>query len=97
MGIENEALYTPAVARVLADQGYLAESAKVYSHLLSRIPGHGGFREALKGIEGRLAEEHVTEEELVPLFAEWLTLLSAYGRLSQLTNLDLKRGCHGNE
>ena len=89
--IEN-AFYTPAVAKILENQGHLEEAAQVYRKLLSEMPGHAGFREALAGLESRLAGGVVTEEGLTSLFAEWLGLLSGYGRLKQLRNFDPKRG-----
>jgi hypothetical protein len=85
--IDDKALFTPTMAKVLEDQGYLREAAKIYTHLLEQIPGHLGYRDKVDELENRLAETDDSEDRLSALFEEWVTLALGHQRLRQLNTL----------
>lgn len=88
--LNDNSLFTPTMAKVLESQGYLKEAARIYSHLLERMPGHKAFREKVESIERRLAEESTREDRLSGLFEEWLSLATEYRQLSRLKALRRK-------
>ena len=85
--LNDKALFTPTMARVLESQGYLKEAAQIYSHLLDQMPGHKVFREKLEEIDRRLTEAAASQDSLPALFDEWLTLSSEYRQLKRLRAL----------
>lgn len=88
--LNDESLFTPTMAKVLEDQGYLKEAVRIYSHLLEKMPGHQAYRDKVASLQQALAEETVREDRLPALFEEWLTLASEYRRLKQLKTLKRK-------
>ncbi len=88
---ENKVLYTPTMAKVLENQGYLKEAMEIYSHLLEQMPGHTAFREKVAEIECRLAEKSPSGDQLPALFDEWLTLVLSCRRLKELKKLSSEK------
>lgn len=88
--LNDNSLFTPTMAKVLENQGYLKEAARIYSHLLEQMPGHKSFRDKVEDLERRMAEEAVREDRLPGLFDEWLNLASEYRQLKRLRALRRK-------
>jgi len=86
--INDKALFTPTMAKVLENQGYLREAAQIYSHLLEQMPGHKAYIEKVAEIEDRLKEEAACRDDRLPdLFNEWIILALKHRRLQQLKTL----------
>ncbi len=85
--INDKAMFTPTMAKVLENQGYLREAAQIYSHLLGQMPGHKAYREKLEEIERRLTEDAARQDRLPGLIDEWFALALDYRRLKQLKTL----------
>ena len=85
--IDDKTLFTPTMAKVLEDQGYLREAAQIYSHLLEQMPGHKAYRDKVEEIERRLTEEAARQDRLPGLLNEWFELALDYQRLQQLKTL----------
>jgi hypothetical protein len=85
--LNDKALFTPTMAKVLEGQGYLREAGQIYAHLLEQMPGHQAFREKAEEIRHRLDKEAADGDRLPALFDEWLTLASEYRRLEQLKEM----------
>jgi hypothetical protein len=86
--IEDKALFTPTMAKVLESQGYLREAVQIYSHLLEQMPGHRAYRDKVEEIERRLTEEAARQDRLPALFDEWIALTLDLQRLQRLKNLN---------
>ena len=85
--INDKAMFTPTMAKVLENQGYLREAAQIYSHLLEQMPGHKVYRDKVEEIERRLAQEADRQDRLPELLNEWFELALDYQRLQQLKTL----------
>lgn len=84
--LNDTSLFTPTLAKVLEDQGYLKEALQIYLHLLDEMPGHKAFQDKVMEIRGRLSEE-IAQDRLPALFDEWLMLASEYRRLRRFKAL----------
>ena len=84
---EDKALFTPTMAKVLENQGYLQEAVEIYTHLLEQMPGHTIYRVKVTEIERRLAEKSASGNQLPALFDEWLMLALSCRRLKELKKL----------
>jgi len=85
--INDKAMFTPTMAKVLENQGYLREAAQIYSHLLEQMPGHKAYQDKVEEIERRLTEEAARQDRLPDLLNEWFELALDYQRLQQLKTL----------
>ena len=88
--LNDKALFTPTMAKVLERQGYLKEAAQIYAHLLDQMPGHKVFRDKLETIQRRLTQEVQEadrEDRLSALFDDWLMLASEFRQLKRLKAL----------
>jgi hypothetical protein len=93
--LNDESLFTPTVAKVLEDQGYLEEAVRIYSHLLEKMPGHQAYRDKVEALAQRLDEEAPRGDRLPALFEEWISLASEYRQLKLLRALQRKRTADG--
>lgn len=89
--LNNKAVFTPTMAKVLESQGYLREAMEIYSHLLEQMPGQIAFREKVAELSRRLYEKPGPDDRLPALFDEWLALVSSYRRLQELKMLHSQR------
>jgi hypothetical protein len=93
--LNDDSLFTPTMAKVLESQGYFKEAARIYAHLLEKMPGHKAFRDKVEALQRRLDEEAAREDRLPALFDEWISLASEYRQLKRLRALRRKSMADG--
>lgn len=77
----NSLFYTPSVARLCAQQGYLEKSAEIYTFLLDKDPENRDLRQALEDVNTRLSQPDPTKDSGIPenrleaLVGTWVSLL----------------------
>jgi len=62
--IQNKELYTAAMAKAYADQGYLEEAAKIYKHLVEQEPDLQDIAEAYSRIKEQIAKKHEAKTDI---------------------------------
>lgn len=68
--------YTPALAKLYADQGYLRKAAEIYRHLVRQHANRTDLKEALADIERQIARRpSPARKEIELLLREWKEML----------------------
>lgn len=89
--MQQGAIYhTPTMAKVLADQGKLRESAEIYRHLIGMNPEKAQYQDALAIIEARLQAQ--TGDRIKTSIGRWLSFLLVEKRYQELRRIRTNRG-----
>lgn len=73
--------YTPTMARLYAEQGYLRKAAEIYSDLVNRHPESEDLKRELAAVEEKIRRQaHPTHKELGLMMREWLQLMAEKNR-----------------
>ncbi|MBI5062147.1 MAG: hypothetical protein HZB87_01380 [Desulfatitalea sp.] len=68
--------YTPTMARLFAEQGYLRKAAEIYRQLLAHEPQRDDLRQALAALERQLAEQPApSRKDTEMMLREWAQML----------------------
>jgi hypothetical protein len=74
--VDPVTLYTPTMANLYAQQGYLRKAAEIYRHLLSGDPRHEIYLSALRRIEEQIAvQEAPSRKEIGLMLREWIDMM----------------------
>lgn len=74
--VDPVTLYTPTMAELYAQQGYLRKAAEIYHHLLDGNPRHEGWLAALQRIEDKIAvQEAPSRKEIGLMMREWIDMM----------------------
>jgi adenylosuccinate lyase len=74
--------FTPTMAKLYADQGYLRKAVQIYRHLVQQEPDRGDLRQDLAAVEERIRQQtHPSTKELGLLMREWADLIRKHQEL----------------
>jgi len=74
--VDPVTLYTPTMAELYAQQGYLRKAAEIYRHLLAGDPRHEGWLAALQRIEAQIAvQASPSRKEIGLMMREWIDMI----------------------
>ena len=86
--IRKIGVYTETMAKVYAAQGHWEKAAEIYRYLLTGAPERKDLADALAEADKKIDKDsHMTPEQLVPLFREWIDLLLKTEELNRLKKL----------
>jgi len=86
--MKDRDFYTPTMAKIFIQQGYLGKAVEIYRYLVKQNPGQKKYRETLSEIEKRLSEKGKRNpSQLVSLMGQWIDLELKYQRLKKLKKL----------
>jgi hypothetical protein len=88
MTMEDTEFYTATMAKVYADQGHTQKALEIYRYILEQDPERSDVAEAISKIEEALFQASVsTDERLLGLFQEWISLMMTHARLTLLKKI----------
>ncbi len=68
--------FTPTMAKLYADQGYLRKAVQIYRYLVQQAPDRGDLRQDLAAVEESIRQQtHPSTKELGLLMREWADLI----------------------
>jgi len=86
--MKDRDFYTPTMAKIYIQQGYLGKAAEIYRYLMKQNPAEEKYREALSEIERQLSEKAKQHpSQLVSLMSQWIDLELKYQRIKKLKKL----------
>lgn len=86
--MKDRDFYTPTMAKIYIQQGYLGKAAEIYRYLVKQHPTEENYREALTEIERQLSEKpKQPPTRLVSLMTQWIDLELKLQRLQKLRRL----------
>lgn len=80
--VDPVTFYTPTMAELFAQQGYLRKAAEIYRHLLASNPRHEVWLSALQRIEAQIADQEApSRKEIGLMMREWVDLMKQRSEL----------------
>jgi len=81
---QSKRFFTPTMARLYADQGYLRKAVQIYRYLVQQAPDRGDLRQDLAVVEERIRQQtHPSTKELGLLMREWADLIRTQQELKR--------------
>jgi hypothetical protein len=81
--------FTPTMARLFAEQGYLRKAAQIYRYLLKIKPDRHGLWQELCALEEKIQQQsHPSHKELGLMMREWVVLLKEQKQFARESYLE---------
>ena len=88
--MKDRDFYTPTMAKIYIQQGYLGKAAEIYEYLLKQDPANETYQHALSEIEKQRPDNvRQNRTQLAVLFRQWIDLELKYQRLQKLRKLKI--------
>jgi hypothetical protein len=78
--------FTPTMARLYTDQGYLRKARQIYQYLVEQEPDRSDLRQDLATVEEKIRQQtHPSTKELGLLMRDWADLIRKQQELKRKT------------